>query len=320
MDIEYLLLLQDFRNGIDNALTPFMEWVSLFGITYIILLPAFVYWCLDKRKGLLIFMGFRICRVLNAVVKLTACVYRPWVRDARVIPAGDSIRTATGYSFPSGHTMTATSIYGGLALISKKKAARLFWIAAILVTAFSRNYLGVHTPQDVLVGLLLGTLSIYLAKWLLDYLDAHPERDGVVMLTCAAAGILTLVYVSFKSYPMDYVDGRLLVDPDKMTRDAWGDAGGMVAFMAAWYVEKRWIRFSSTGWNFRGVLLCAVGLLPLCWIVGELPGMTSGWFGPHVGKVAHQAVLCFYVMVFWPAALKLFVHTRATLVSAKSGD
>ena len=40
MDIAYLLFLQDFRNGIDNALTPFMEWVSFFAVTYIVLLSV----------------------------------------------------------------------------------------------------------------------------------------------------------------------------------------------------------------------------------------------------------------------------------------
>ncbi|MBQ9565977.1 MAG: phosphatase PAP2 family protein [Synergistaceae bacterium] len=310
MDIEYLLFLQDFRNGINDALTPFMEWISLFGVTYIVLLPAFVYWCLDKRKGLLLFAGLKISHTLNSMVKLTACVYRPWIRDARILPAGDSITTATGYSFPSGHTMMVTPIYGGLALISRKRAARLFWIAAILVTGFSRNYLGVHTPQDVLVGLALGTFSICLAKWLLDYLDAHPEKDGLVMLACAAVGILTLVYVSCKSYPMDYVDGKLLVDPDRMTRDAWGDSGGLAAFMAAWYIERRWIKFSSTGWNFRGVLLCALGLLPLCWIIGGLPGVTADWFGPHKGKLVHQILLFFYVMNLWPLVLKLCAGSK----------
>ena len=60
-----------------------MEWVSLFAMTYIVLLPAFVYWCLDKRKGLLLFTALKISHTLNAMVKLTACVYCPWVRDAR---------------------------------------------------------------------------------------------------------------------------------------------------------------------------------------------------------------------------------------------
>ena len=97
MDITYLLWLQDFRNGIDNALTPFMEWFSYFGISYIVLFPVFVYWCLDKRKGLFIFSALKISHTFNSMVKLTACIYRPWIRDARIIPAGDAITTATGY-------------------------------------------------------------------------------------------------------------------------------------------------------------------------------------------------------------------------------
>ncbi len=78
MDIEYLLFLQNFRNSINDALTPFMEAISYFAVS--------------------------------------VCAYRPWIRDVRVLPAGDAIKTATGYSFPSGHTTTATPIYGGLAL------------------------------------------------------------------------------------------------------------------------------------------------------------------------------------------------------------
>ena len=49
MDIEYLLLLQRFRNAINDALTPFMEMISLFAVTYLIIVPAVVYWCIDKK-------------------------------------------------------------------------------------------------------------------------------------------------------------------------------------------------------------------------------------------------------------------------------
>lgn len=56
MDIEYLLFLQNFRNSINDALTPFMEGISFFAVNYIILLPAFLYWCIDKRKGLFVFL------------------------------------------------------------------------------------------------------------------------------------------------------------------------------------------------------------------------------------------------------------------------
>ena len=41
MDIQYLLFLQDFRNSIANALTPFMVGVSLFAVPYLILLRVY---------------------------------------------------------------------------------------------------------------------------------------------------------------------------------------------------------------------------------------------------------------------------------------
>ncbi len=152
MDIEYLLFLQRFRESINDSLTPFMEGISLFAVTYLIMIPVFVYWVVSKRKGLYTLVSYYLCCGFNAIVKLTVCAYRPWIRDARVHPAGDAITTATGYSFPSGHTVTAGPIYGGLAVVSWswKKFVSVILGIFLLLTAFSRNYLGVHTPQDVL--------------------------------------------------------------------------------------------------------------------------------------------------------------------------
>ena len=101
MDIDYLLLLQRFRENINDALTPFMEYVSLFAVTFLIMIPVFVYWVVDKKKGLYTLVSYYLCCGFNAMLKLTACIYRPWIRDARIKPAGDAITTATGYSFPS---------------------------------------------------------------------------------------------------------------------------------------------------------------------------------------------------------------------------
>ena len=51
MDIQYLLWLQNFRDSIADAWTPFMEWVSMFSTTYLILIPVFLYWFRSKRGG-----------------------------------------------------------------------------------------------------------------------------------------------------------------------------------------------------------------------------------------------------------------------------
>ncbi len=82
MDIEYLLFLQRFRESINDSLTPFMEGISLFAVTYLIMIPVFVYWVVSKRKGLYTLVSYYLCCGFNAIVKLTVCAYRPWIRDA----------------------------------------------------------------------------------------------------------------------------------------------------------------------------------------------------------------------------------------------
>ena len=61
MDIDYLLLLQRFRESINDALTPFMEAVSLFAVTFLIVIPVFVYWVVDKKKGLYTLVSYYVC-------------------------------------------------------------------------------------------------------------------------------------------------------------------------------------------------------------------------------------------------------------------
>ena len=132
MDIQYLLWLQDFRNSIQDAWTPFMEFVSMFATNYLILIPVFMYWFWDKRKGLYTLVSYYFCMLLTPLIKLTACIYRPWIRDSRVLPAGDSIATATGYSFPSGHTTTAGPLAGGMA-VSMWPNKRTRWLSFVFV-------------------------------------------------------------------------------------------------------------------------------------------------------------------------------------------
>ena len=123
-------------------------------------------------------MGWSGNRLLNGVLKVTACAYRPWIRDARIIPYGNSMTTATGYSFPSGHTMNAATVYGG-ATVRKDmpKTLRIVLGAVVALTAFSRIYLGVHTPQDILVGALAGMLVMWLTVKLMKWAGSNPDKD-----------------------------------------------------------------------------------------------------------------------------------------------
>lgn len=310
MDIQYLLFLQDFRNSIQDAWTPFMEWVSMFATTYLILLPVFYYWNRDRKKGLYTLVSYYFCMVLTPLIKLTACVYRPWIRDSRVLPAGDSITTATGYSFPSGHTTTAGPLAGGMA-VNAWGNRRTRWISVVMVlfvllTGFSRNYLGVHTPQDVFVAIFLSVLSLILTAKLFAYLAEHPEKEDPLLLGGFIFCWLAIAYITLKPYPMDMnAEGQLIVDPQRMMNDGYGDLGKMIGFIIARYVEKKWIRFEPLKSGWQSVVICLLGLIPMVLLHNYVSPLMISWLGSHWGKLVFSVIYTFYYIALFPLVLKL---------------
>ena len=310
MDIQYLLWLQEFRNSISDALTPFMEFVSMFATTFLIYFPVFYYWNVDKKKGLYTLVSYYFCMVVTPLIKLSACIYRPWIRDSRVLPAGDSIRTATGYSFPSGHTSTAGPLAGGM-VVNTWNDKRTRWISVIfaafvLMTAFSRNYLGVHTPQDVFVAIVLSVLSLILTAKLFTYLDRHPEKEDWLLLGGFIFCWLAIVYITLKPYPTELnAEGKLIIDPQKMMNDGYGDIGKMMGFLIARFVEKKWIQFKPLKKGWMSVIICLLGLIPMWLLKTYLNPVIVGWLGSHWGKLVFSIVYVFYYIALIPLVIKI---------------
>ena len=184
MDISILLALQNIRNGAGGIFAEFLLKMTFFGeMNTVLILMSVIYWSVSKEFGTWLLMGWSGIRVVNGFLKVTACVYRPWIRDPRILPYGDSMTTATGYSFPSGHSMNAASLYGGGAVRKDlPKPLRLFLGIILALVAFSRIYLGVHAPQDILAGTAAGLLVMWLIFRLTLYLKKHPEKDIMVLL------------------------------------------------------------------------------------------------------------------------------------------
>ena len=213
----------------------------------VLIFIALIYWCVSKNFGNYLLMGWNGGRVVNGFLKVTACVYRPWIRDARIVPSAEALPTATGYSFPSGHSTNAGALYGGGAIRRElSKALRItLGIIAVLI-ALSRNYLGVHTPQDILVGLGSGLLVMWLTAKLIAWIEKNPGKDILVMFVGIGIAVAVAVFAALKSYPADYdAAGNLLVDGAKMAADTYKGVGWCIGYLTGWVLEKRYINFST---------------------------------------------------------------------------
>ena len=302
MDIEYLLFLQNIRESTGGFINDFFLFITTIAVDYYILVAALViFWVVDKKSGRRVLLTWGSSLWLNALLKTTFCVYRPWVRDSRIVPAGGAISGATGYSFPSGHSMSSGGFWNSLAICYRKyKGLVVFCVFMVLLTMFSRNFLGYHTPQDVLAGGLGSLLCALAMSRLCDYVENHPDKDWIFLVIATALTAALLYYISAKNYPEDYVDGKLLVDPKTMTVDGWKDPGRFFGILLGWFIERRFINFSTEGSARQKVLRAlAGGLITVFWWTA-IAGPVGKSIGTGIGYFLTQASTPLVMMTVYP--------------------
>ena len=312
MDIGILLALQEFRNGTGAFLTDFLSKMTWLGETNtVIIIMALIYWCVSKDFGAYFLMGWSGNRLVNGMLKVTVCAYRPWIRDARVLPYGDSITAATGYSFPSGHTMNAATIFGGGAVRRDiPRALRTVLSLLVLLVAFSRNYLGVHTPQDVLVGAAAGILVMWLTVKLMEWVKIHPEKDLLVVCIGVGLAIAVAIYAAVKPYPVDKdAAGKVLVEGAKMANDTFKGVGWCAAFLTGWILERRFVQFSTDISMVKRFTRLAVGLLSYYAVSLIFVPAVKNWISGAPGTFVSCYLQMLYVAFIFPWILKRFEKT-----------
>ncbi|MCR5731893.1 MAG: phosphatase PAP2 family protein, partial [Sphaerochaetaceae bacterium] len=146
---------------LENIRTPLLDLLAnLFSaVTEVeILVPIMVvvYLCINKKLGYIIAISFSLVLTLGNTIKTILKIPRPFMKHEDLSPL--RVGTATGYSFPSGHSASASVFYPLLRMVFKNKVIRMLFIILPLLIGLSRNYLGVHWPVDVIVGLSLGYL------------------------------------------------------------------------------------------------------------------------------------------------------------------
>ena len=320
MDIDILLALQSFREGPGQFLHDFfMKMTFLTDKETSIVIVALIYWCVSKEYGQWLWFGWSINRLINGFLKVTACVYRPWIRDPRIIPDAEAKPGATGYSFPSGHATNASSIFGSGVLYGKfRPLLRITFALLIILVALSRTYLSVHTPQDVLVGLAVGLIVMYLSAKLILFMDDDPKVERIVVVAGIIISVTVALYAGLKSYPADYdADGKLLVDGVKMATDTYKAVGWCLAVLTGRLLEKRFVRFSTDVPLYDKIFRLVAGLISLYIVNLILCPFIKELFGKTVGTVLSSYILILYIVFLFPLIFVKLEGKRKALIPEK---
>ena len=291
-EVALMVWLQAHLGAAGAAVASFL---SMFGETLVCVgVLGFLYWCYDKEYGKFVGLNVLAATVLNPLIKNIFIRRRPYFDHPEIAclkPVEKSADiydiAAQGYSFPSGHSSNAVTVFGSLAAYKKgNRALLILGIVLPLLVGVSRFCLGVHYPTDVLCGWLLGLAVILLVPWL-----CRKIKDRRVLY----ALLLVLALPGFFYCRSD---------------DYYTGFGMLLGFILAVSFEEKYVRFANTRVPLRCVLRILGGLAVFFGVntLLKLPFseafLSSGTLAAFTVRALRYAIVTFADIALYPMLFK----------------
>lgn len=179
-------------------LNPVFLILNYFDTEYFFFLLIPIIWVgFSSKWGIRIFYLFSANAILNGFVKSLL----GWPRPSQDIPELGLFHFKT-FGFPSGAAQTAL-LLGGLLIYYWKKRPMAAWTIAsiyILVISFSRIYLGVHYPTDILGGWVIGLIVLILFILTIDPIEKFLASRGLLFSFFLSLAIPIAILGPFPKY------------------------------------------------------------------------------------------------------------------------
>lgn len=294
--------------ALESIRTPFFDKLmglvtNLGGEAVFIVAAIIVFWCLNKSCGYyMMTVGFA-GTIINQFLKLWFRIPRPWVKDPNFTIVESARAEATGYSFPSGHTQNAFAVFGAPARFFKNTALRIIFIFLIALTAFSRMYVGVHTPLDVGVSLIVGTILVFVIYPFFRDMDKSPKKVYIIFGIFIVLAAAFVAFVELYDFPAD-IDAENYASGLK---NAYMILFCAIGLMLTFFIDTKYVHFHTQAVWWAQIIKVVVGLAILLALKSVLKAPLLALFGGH--SVAH-GVRYFIVILFagivWPMTFKFF--------------
>lgn len=303
--MQLLYWLESIRNPV---LDSFFSLITHLGSeTLFIVMGIVTFWCVSKAGGYyLMTVGF-FGTMVNQFLKLVCRVPRPWVRDPNFTIVEAARADATGYSFPSGHTQSATTVLGCPARMTKRLWVRIVLVALILLTALSRMYLGVHTPADVGVSLAIGTVMVFAFYPVFANSEANPRPMFAVMWALLIGSAAYVLFAELRAWPAD-MDAENLSHGIENSYLLLGCSAGV---LLGCHLERRYIRFDVKASLPMQILKVFLGLaLVMAIKEGTKPVLNLIFNGHPFARAVRYFLMVMFAACVWPLTFGWFQQKR----------
>lgn len=256
--MDLLYFFESIRNGFLDGLFSI---ITLLGEeTAFMAVAIIVFWCFSKFQGYFLLITGFIGTVVNQFLKMIFRIPRPWVQDKNFTIVESAREGASGYSFPSGHTQSSVTLFGGVARANKNKWVRIIAILICVLVPISRMYLGVHTPLDVGVSIAISLILIFGGY---KVFELAKNNDKIIYIIIGGLTLLIVAFLIFiyaYPFPSEVYLKENIHNLESARKNAYTMLGCVAGLWVIYPIEKKYINFDVKAVWWAQIIKVVIGL------------------------------------------------------------
>lgn len=283
------------------GLNEFMLTVTHLGEeTAFLVIALVVFWCVDKYHGYYLLGVGLFGNLANQFLKVTCRVLRPWDRAEDFHALEAALPEADGYSFPSGHSQTAVGTFGCIAATQKNRIIRAICVAFMILVPFSRMYVGVHTPADVLVGSGMALAMVFAFRTLM--LGKGKKNIPAVFAVLLVLSIGYLLYVELYPFP----ENMIAENYESAVKNAYTFLGCFVGILIVYFVDEKKLDFRTDAVWWAQILKAVLGLAVVLVVKEGTRSLLEAVLPVYPARAVRYCLIVTVAGIVWPLTFKWF--------------